>query len=167
MNRSKQQTPTVLSFQLTWAIEFLRIINIIAEVSHCAIKSFENKVRLGQRWKHLKKSIWSQAFVFSTESFKITNTKQHSVITFMLIKAFQGNNITESKFDVYSTKAKWNVKGWQQSYLMLFALSVTLIVYTVYSENFKTKANSVPLQTPWTAKCSLHSLLASYVARRD
>lgn len=42
-----------------------------------------------------------------------------------------------------------------------------MIVYTVYSENFKTKANSVPLQTPWTAKCSLHSLLASYVARRD
>lgn len=49
----------------------------------------------------------------------------------------------------------------------LFALSVMRIVYTVYSENFKTKTNSVPLQIPWTAECALHSSLASYVATRD
>lgn len=40
------------------------------------------------------------------ESFKITNVKQHSVITFMLIKAFQGNHIIESEFNLYITKAK-------------------------------------------------------------
>lgn len=99
------------------------------------------------------------------ESFKIKNVKQHSVITLMLIKAFQGNHIIESEFNLYITKAKSNIKGWQHSYLTLFALSVMLIVYTVYLENFKTK--SVPLQIPWTAECALHSLLASYVATRD
>lgn len=40
-----------------------------------------------------------------TESFRIASVKQHSVIISSLIKAFQGDQITESEFNLYITKA--------------------------------------------------------------
>lgn len=98
------------------------------------------------------------------ESFRITNVKLHPVITSVLIKAFQGDHIIESKFNLYITKAYWSIKEWQHSYLTLFALFVMLIPCVVYSENFRT--NTEPLWIPWTAECTSRSLLASDVATK-
>lgn len=45
-------------------------------------------------------------FVLPMESFRITNVKLHSVITSVLIKAFQGDHIIESELNLYIYKYK-------------------------------------------------------------